>query len=146
MKKRRKVCIAGLGRLGTALLDAGWFEDSEFELAAGFDINADRTEALRTLGLRTKGGQSVPLYPVYKMRDVIYRFGIEIALLCVPPQAAQETAEKLAAAGIKGILNFCPAPVKVPPGTPAGDVNVRNVSLIDELRALDIRENVNAGL
>jgi redox-sensing transcriptional repressor len=126
----RKVCIVGLGRLGSAYLSmqgmrgAGFKLAGSFELTAGFDISVNRVEILKS---------SVPLYPAYKMGEVISRFGIEIALLCVPPETAQNTAERLIAAGIRGILNFAPAALSLPP-----DIAVRSVYLEDELCALAI--------
>jgi redox-sensing transcriptional repressor len=67
------------------------------------------------------------------MGEVISRFGIEVALLCVPPEAAQDAAEKLGLAGIRGILNFAPVALRLPPG-----IAVRDVYLEDELCALAI--------
>jgi len=125
LEKRRKFCIVGLGRLGSAYLNVPELEGSEFELVVGFDTNVNRTEILKS---------PVPLYPAYKMGEVIGRFGIEIALLCVPPDAAQPSAERLAAAGIRGILNYAPVVITVPPG-----VAVRNIYLTDELRTLSVR-------
>jgi redox-sensing transcriptional repressor len=137
LDRRLRFCVVGLGRLGSAYLnyagdrppeaggDAGlppapaW---EEFDLAAGFDSNVNRVEILKS---------RAPLYPAYKIPEVVGRLSIEIALLCVPPEAAQEAAEKLAGAGIRGILNFAPVALKLPPG-----VTVRNVSVVDELRAL----------
>ena len=128
LDKRRKFCITGLGRLGSAYLNLGYGEASgfsEFELAAGFDTNVNRIEILPS---------PVPLYPAYKMGEVIGRLGIEIALLCVPASSAQAAAEKLAAAGIRGIVNFAPAALSLPPG-----IAVRNVYVSDELRALTVK-------
>ena len=125
LDKRRKFCVVGLGRLGSAYLNVPELEGTEFELAAGFDTNVNRTEILKS---------TVPLYPAYKMGEVVSRFGIEIALLCVPPEAAQAASDRLAAAGIRGILNFAPVVLTVPPG-----IAVRNVYLADELRALSIK-------
>jgi redox-sensing transcriptional repressor len=131
LEKRRKFCVTGLGRLGSAYLNFGALELGEFELAAGFDTNVNRTEILKS---------PVPLYPAYKMAEVIGRFGIGIALLCVPAEAAQSAAENLAVAGIRGIVNFAPVALKLPPEIP-----VRNVYVTDELRALTIRINGEAG-
>ena len=100
LDRRRKFCVVGLGRLGSAYLNFTPPELGEFELAAGFDTNVNRAEILRA---------AAPLYPAYKMAEVIGRFGIEVALLCVPAEAAQAAAEKCVAAGIRGILNFAPA-------------------------------------
>lgn len=123
LDKRRKFCVVGLGRLGSAYLNL--VEFGEFELAAGFDTNVNRTEILPS---------PVPLYPAYKIGEAVERFGIEIALLCVPASAAQAAAEKLVAAGIKGIVNFAPTALSLPP-----HIAVRNVYVADELRALAVK-------
>jgi redox-sensing transcriptional repressor len=125
LDRRRKFCVVGLGRLGSAYLNFAPPELAEFELAAGFDTNVNRVEILKS---------PAPLYPVYKMAEVISRLGIEIALLCVPAEAAQSAAEKCAAAGIRGILNYAPVALALPPG-----VTVRNVYVVDELRSLTIK-------
>jgi redox-sensing transcriptional repressor len=125
LDRRRKFCVVGLGRLGSAYLNFAPAELGEFELAAGFDTNVNRVEILRAAS---------PLYPAYKMAEVISRFGIELALLCVPADAAQAAADKCAAAGVRGILNFAPVALRTPP-----DVAVRNVYVADELRSLAIQ-------
>jgi redox-sensing transcriptional repressor len=124
---RRKFCVVGLGRLGSACLNFQFLELGEFELAAGFDINVNRVEILKS---------PAPLYPAYKMAEVISRFGIEIAMLCVPAEQAQAAAEKCAAAGIRGLVNFAPILLKLPP-----EIKVRNVYVVDELRELAIQMN-----
>jgi redox-sensing transcriptional repressor len=122
---RRRICVVGLGRLGSAYLNyRGFSPDGDFELAAGFDTNVNRIEILKSV---------TPLYPAYKMTEVIRRFDIELALLCVPEAAAQDAAEKLAASGIRGIVNFAPAALKL-----QADIAVRNVYVIDELRSLAV--------
>jgi redox-sensing transcriptional repressor len=140
LDRRRRFCVVGLGRLGSAYLNAGTGPEAldyrEFELAAGFDTNVNRVEILKS---------PVPLFPAYKMGEVIGRLGIEIALLCVPAEAAQGAAEKLAAAGIRGIVNFAPRVLKLPGSRSGPDphgaktVAVRNVHVADELRALAIK-------
>ena len=129
LDRRRKFCVVGLGRLGSAYLNFSPPELAEFELAAGFDINVNRVEILKS---------PVTLYPAYKMAEVISRFAIEIALLCVPADAAQAAAEKCSAAGIRGILNFAPVGLSLPP-----EVAVRNVYVTDELRSLVVQSFYN---
>ncbi len=125
LREPRKACVVGLGRLGSAYLNFPGFEADGFKIVAGFDSSVNRVEILQS---------PVTLYPSYKMGEVISRFGIELALLCVPAAAAQAAADKLVAAGIKGIVNFAPASLQVPP-----NVTVRNVYVVDELRALSAR-------
>jgi redox-sensing transcriptional repressor len=124
LDRRRRFCVVGLGRLGAAYLNSAPPELADFELAAGFDTNVNRVEILRS---------PVPLYPAYKMAEVVSRFGIEIALLCVPAESARVAAEKCVSAGIRGILNFAYAALNVPQ-----EVAVRNVYVTDELRSLSI--------
>jgi len=125
LDRRRKFCVVGLGRLGSAYLNFSPPELAEFELAAGFDTNVNRVEILRS---------PVPLYPAYKLAEVISRFAVEIALLCVPAEAAQAAAERCVAAGVRGMVNFAPVALKLPP-----EVAVRNVYVVDELRSLSIK-------
>ena len=132
LDRRRKFCVVGLGRLGSAFLNFSPAELKEFDLAAGFDINVNRVEILKA---------AVPLYPAYKMAEVISRLNIEIALVCVPAEAAQAAAEKCASAGIRGILNFAPLALSLPP-----NVAVQNVYLADELRSLSVRIGDIGGL
>jgi redox-sensing transcriptional repressor len=120
----------GLGRLGSAYLNLDAALLDEFELAAGFDVNVNRVEILKS---------PAPLYPAHKMGEVISRLGIEIALLCVPAEQAQAAAEKCAAAGIRGIVNFAPRVLVLPAGPGGGPVIVRNVFVADELRALAVK-------
>jgi redox-sensing transcriptional repressor len=122
---RRKFCVVGLGRLGSAYINYKPSELAEFEFAAGFDTNVNRAEILQS---------PAPLYPAYRLSEVVSRFNIEIALLCVPAHAAQAVAEKCVAAGIMGILNFAPAALSLPPG-----IAVRNMYVADELRSLAVK-------
>lgn len=123
--ERGKCCIVGLGRLGSAFLEYAGFQGSSFDLVAGFDSNVNRVEILKA---------DFPLYPTFKMKDVIGRLGIAYAILCVPPAKAQETADRLVECGIVGIVNFTPAILSVPHGT-----EVENVSVIDALGSLTAR-------
>ena len=122
---RRKFCVVGLGRLGSAFINFTPSELAEFEFAAGFDTNVNRVEILQS---------PAPLYPAYKLQEVVSRFRIEIALLCVPSDAAQAVAEKCVAAGILGILNYAPVALSLPP-----EIAVRNMYVADELRSLAIK-------
>ena len=56
---------------------------------------------------------------------------IDIVILTVPIEQAQEITDELVKVGIKGILNFTPLRVNVP-----DDVRVHNVDLANELQTL----------
>jgi len=125
LDKTRRCCVVGLGRLGSAYLNFPAFQDEGFELVAGFDSSVNRVEILKS---------PVPLYPAFKMGETIQRFGIELALLCVPAASAQAATDRLIGAGIKAIINFAPVVLQAPP-----EVSVRNVYVVDELRAASAR-------
>lgn len=105
LDQKRKACIIGLGRLGTALLDYENFQEDGFEIVAGFDSNVNKIERIRT---------NIDVFPVGRMEDVIRERSIELGIIAVPAEFAQEVVDQLVKAGIKGILNFSPVPVKVP--------------------------------
>jgi redox-sensing transcriptional repressor len=121
----RNCCVVGLGRLGSSFLDYDAFRETPFTLCAGFDSNVNRIEILKA---------GFPLFPTFKMKEVISRFAIHFAILCVPPDSAQATADKLVEYGITGIVNFTPSILSVPYG-----IEVENVSIIDALGSLTAR-------
>ncbi|MCI6188116.1 MAG: hypothetical protein MR739_13265 [Spirochaetia bacterium] len=118
----KKVCIAGLGRLGASLLDQNLFDNSVFEICAGFDSNVNRVEILRS---------TFPLYPTSEMDFVIKREKINFAILTVADKDAQTMANRLIKAGISGIVNMTNVLLKVPQ-----NVKVENLSIITALNLL----------
>ena len=102
---RPLACIAGLGRLGTALL--GYRKFLDCDLVAGFDSSHNRIELLDT---------DIALFPASRMEQIIRERGIRVGILAVPASAAQPVADTMVRAGIGGILNFAPVSLKVPAG------------------------------
>jgi redox-sensing transcriptional repressor len=105
LSQKRKACIVGLGRLGTALLDYEKFQEDGFEIVAGFDCSINKIERIRT---------HIDVFAVSQIENIVAERGIELGIITVPAQAAQEIADKLVKAGVKGILNFSPVKVIVP--------------------------------
>lgn len=127
---KKKVCVTGLGRLGSALLEHTGFNNDEFEVVAGFDSNVNKTETTKS---------SVPLYPFYQLNTIISRLGIEYGLIAVPARAAQEVADKMVGSGVKGIINFAPVIVK----SVNKQIFIRNVDMTSELRILTAQYHIN---
>ncbi len=100
----QKVALVGVGNLGTAILTFPGFRMYGFEVSAAFDMDK------RKVG-RTKGGVTVE--DVCELGSLKKR-GLELAIIAVPARAAQEVADRLVGAGIKGILNFSPRYISVP--------------------------------
>jgi redox-sensing transcriptional repressor len=53
---------------------------------------------------------------IAELAEVVAREGISIGVIAVPREAAQQVADVLVAAGVKGILNFAPRRIEVREG------------------------------
>jgi redox-sensing transcriptional repressor len=66
---------------------------------------------------KSKVGQKIGEFTVEDTTTLVERIksaGVKVAMLTVPASAAQEVADKLVQAGIKGILNYAPISLNVP--------------------------------
>ena len=126
-EEKRFCCIAGLGKLGAALMQCGIFDESPFKIVAGFDSRVNRTEVLSA---------DFPLYPAAKMETVVPEAKIEFAILAVEDEQANMMAERLVKSGVKGIVNFTGQVLEAPEG-----VAVENVSPLLALNNICARVN-----
>ncbi|HMO82482.1 MAG TPA: redox-sensing transcriptional repressor Rex [Pyrinomonadaceae bacterium] len=122
LNKPHNVCIIGAGRLGTALADYHGFRRSNFRVAALFDT--DR----RKIGKKVGG---IPIFDLKNFSSVVKRDKIEVAVIAVPATQAQKVLDKVAKAGIKAVLNFAPAPLKV-----SDEIRLKTVDLTSSLESL----------
>jgi len=99
----QKVIIVGAGRLGSAFSHYRGFAREKIEIVAAFDVDPTKC-------VGSKGG--VPIRPLSEMEAFIQSEGIKLAILTVPERVAEDVYQKMVAAGIKGVLNFAPIPLK----------------------------------
>ena len=102
-----KAVLVGVGNLGTALLGYHGFETLGLRIAGAFDQDDAK------VGQWIRGRK---VQPVYRLAAFVRRGGIRLGVLTVPAAVAQETADLMIRAGIRGIWNFSPAKLKVPEG------------------------------
>jgi redox-sensing transcriptional repressor len=102
-----KAVLVGAGNLGTALLGYQGFETLGLRIAGAFD---------RDPGKVGKWIQGRKVQPISQLAAFVRRGGIRLGVLTVPATAAQETAELMIRAGIRGIWNFSTARLEVPAG------------------------------
>lgn len=118
-----RVAVIGAGNLGQALADYPGFPREGFEPVALFDKQPAK------IGKRSRGG--VPIYDMRRLKAVVRREKIRIAMISVPADAAQRVVNQAIAAGISAILNFAPGRPIVPP-----NVKLKNVDLTVSLESL----------
>jgi len=114
-----RLALIGAGNLGSAIAAYGGLSTHGFIVSAIFDTDP------------AKIGGRIGEIPVLDMKDlerVVKRQGIAIGVIAVPPQAAQDVADRLSAAGIRVLLNYTPVMVQVPDG-----VTLHNTDPVQEL-------------
>jgi len=102
---RQEVALVGVGRLGRSLLSHFAGRRSLLHIAAGFDINPS------VVGTSIDG---CPVYGLDELETIVGERSIRIAILSIPPEEAQETAEALVRAGVRSIVDFTAVPLRVP--------------------------------
>jgi len=117
--KKVKTIIIGVGKLGSALIGYPGFSDMNIEIVGAFDNNPEK------IGKKI---ENILIRDISKIEEFIKNEKIEIALICIPKEHAQNVCNILVKAGIKGILNF--APVRI---VAAGCVSVSNFDIASEI-------------
>ncbi len=98
--------VLGAGNLARALLRYHGFAQQGFKFVGLFDADPHK------IGQEVEG---LTVQAPDKVAEVIAGTGATLAVLAVPADTAQQVADALVAAGIKGILNFAPVMLKLPP-------------------------------
>lgn len=101
------VALVGVGNLARALLRYRGFQQHGFRIVALFDSDPAK------IGQKVEG---LEVHATAQLAPVIAAQQVELGLLTVPAEAAQPVADLLVAAGIRGVLNFAPAVLRLPDG------------------------------
>ena len=123
LDKEHTVIIVGAGNIGHALTNFEGFAASGFRTVALFDISAN------VIGEEINGR---PVYDSAQMEEYIRTNQVDIGVIAARRSAAQEIADRMVAAGIKGIWNFAPTDITAP-------VPVENIHLSDSLSELSYK-------
>ena len=118
-----RAVIVGAGNLGKALAATHMFERRGVSRLALFDVNEE------VVGKEIYG---IPVYHTDTLADFCKREKVDIGVLTVPKEAAEEVVEILTTAGVRGIWNF--ANMEITSASP--DVFVENIHLGDSLMKL----------
>lgn len=113
--RAHKAYVIGTGSLGKALIRDSGLSNYGLEIVAGFDVDPAQID---------RNDTGVPVMHIDRIYDAMSTTPAEIAILTVPPEAAQESADIAVGAGIKAIWNFTPYRVKVAEGVVMANTSI----------------------
>jgi redox-sensing transcriptional repressor len=103
---QHNIALFGAGHLGIAIATSDIFADHGFRVVAVFDRDPEKVGTpIGTLTVRDSAD----------VAEVVEADEIVVAVLAVPPAAAQLLADELVRAGVKIIFNYSEALLQVPP-------------------------------
>lgn len=124
-----KAFLFGVGSLGAALLRDSGLHHFGLEIVAAFDVNPE---------LVGKDLNGIPIYHSDDFEAKMKEYDVNIGVLTVPINIAQEITDKMVDGGIKAVWNFTPFRIRVPE-----NIVVQNTSLYAHLTVMFNRLNFN---
>lgn len=117
-----KIALVGVGKIGQALLTYPGFKKQGLKIQMAFDDDPQL--------VGEKIGE-VQISDAAQIEKKVMEEGIKLGIIAVPSPNAQQVAESLVNAGVKGLLNFAPCLLDLPE-----DVKVSYVDIAIELGRL----------
>ncbi|MBQ9708124.1 MAG: redox-sensing transcriptional repressor Rex, partial [Firmicutes bacterium] len=117
LDKKYKMVIMGAGNLGQAIANHTYYYKTGFVVDSIFEVNP------RLIGIKIN---DIEVRDYEDIVEYVEENDIDIGVICTTKEVAQEVADKLCFAGVKGLWNFAPVDIEVPP-----HVAVENVHLSD---------------
>ena len=132
MDRGFKAILVGVGNIGNALMQNFDFSEWGFSLEAAFDIKP---------GVIGKVVNGVTIFDEKEMPEFLQKNHIDVAVLCVPKEAAVKVTDNLIADGIGAIWNF----TNVELTAPNSPIIVENMHFSDSLLSLSyyVSDNIN---
>ena len=127
LDKKYKMVVVGAGNLGQAIVNHTYYYKSGFIVSGIFEINP------RLIGIKINDIEVMD----YETRlHLVDEHHIDRGIKSTTKEAAQEVADKLCFAGVRGLWNFAPVDIETP-----GHVAVENVHITDSLYSLAYHMN-----
>jgi redox-sensing transcriptional repressor len=122
LDKRWKVAVVGIGRLGRAVSSYPGFEGQGFDIVARYDSNPS------VIGTWLDGQE---IRDSRLLEADLAAMPVDIGVVTVPAEYAQQVVEILVRGGVRAILNYTPARVQVPP-----DVQLKHINPVEFLQSM----------
>ncbi|MEG0156840.1 MAG: redox-sensing transcriptional repressor Rex [Anaerovoracaceae bacterium] len=127
LDKEYKMIIVGAGNLGQAIANYTHYYKSGFIVNGIFEINP------KMIGLRIN---DIDVMDYEGLVEYVEENSVDIGIICTTKDSAQEVADKLCFAGVRGLWNFAPIDIEVP-----AHVALENMHLSDSLHSLAYHMN-----
>jgi redox-sensing transcriptional repressor len=112
LNKEWRLAIVGIGNLGSALLSYKDFLKQNYKIVAAFDIDPPRVIGR----VSEKLGKPIEILHPDRMKEVARERSVDVGIITTPASEAQNVADQMVDAEIRGILNFAPSQIHVPDG------------------------------
>ena len=130
LDQQYKMVVVGAGNLGRAIANHTSYYKASFHIDSIFEINSD------LIGSEIN---NIKVQDYENLVEYVEENKIDIGVICTTRDDAQEVADKLCFAGVRGIWNFAPLDIEVPE-----HVALENVHISDTLHSLAFHMNQNA--
>ena len=131
LNQKHRMIIVGAGNIGRAVALADSFPRNGFETVAVFDSQHEK------VGMKIDG---LTVQDAADLKRYLSENTVDIAVLALPVNCAQEMANQLYEYGVRGFWNFAPLDLKLP-----RDASMVNVHLDEGLQVLSYRMLHNEG-
>ena len=122
LDREYKMVVVGAGNLGKAIVNHTYYYKTGFVVKGIFEVNPELI------------GRSINGVEVMDYEDIVEfveNNNIDIGIICTTKEVAQEVADRLCFAGVRGLWNFAPIDIETP-----SHVAVENVHISESLHSL----------
>ena len=117
LEQTRHAIIIGAGNLGMALADYRGFNSNGFHIVALLDNDPEK------IGRTSRSG--IPVVAYSKLKDIVSANDVEIGIIAVTAENAQDVYDELVKTGVRGVLNFAPVQMRLHHGVKVKSVDLR---------------------
>ena len=122
LDREYKMVVVGAGNLGKAIVNHTYYYNTGFVVKGIFEVNPE---------LIGKSINGVEVMDYEGIVEFVENNNIDIGIICTTKEVAQEVADRLCFAGVRGLWNFAPIDIETP-----SHVAVENVHISESLHSL----------
>lgn len=125
--RQHNAVMIGVGSLGSALIADRGLDRFGLNIVAGFDVND------KIIGTTLK---NVAIFPIDRFAEISRAYNAEVAIIAVPVDHAQASADMAVGTGIRALWNFTPFRIRT-----SGNTVIQNTSIYADLAVMYHRIN-----